>query len=208
MTSDRGPLEAASNSTQVVLYTCDIPGDGYRTYQEQATALREIAASRRWVVERVHRDTAPGRVQRSRMLSRASGSGISAIIAIGLPYLSASFSDFLDFMHEVTLHDVRLVLLEDELDTASKAGKKLVASLDLVRQVEATFRASHARAGVQAARAAGRTLGRPPKDPKRKMKATAMLAKGVGVTETARRLQMPVSEVSRIKSAQAADGAD
>ena len=178
---------------------------GLRGVNEQVGVLRDFASAQGWVTVSLFNDIAEGngnfgaRPERDHLMRRVAHREVDVIVAVGAPYVARSLPDLLGVLAAARLHGVRIITLEDELDTSAEAGRHLMQALDLVQNLSNVMRADSARSGVGRARIEGRRLGRPPIDEQQRIQAAALLADGVGANEVARRLNLSRSTVSRIK---------
>lgn len=189
---------------RAALYTF---GGGQRSQREQATILCDLATVQGWSVAGVFQDRAEHhggsdreRSQRARMLRHVAHREVDVVAAVGVAYLCRSFEDLLRLLAAARLHGIRVVTLEDDLDTDAEGGQHVLAAVDHLLDLNETLRAASARSGAETARTAGQRLGRPPMDRAQRDRVAALLADGVGVNEIARRLGLPKSTVSRIKA--------
>jgi len=168
---------------------------------EEEQALRSIVRERGWTTMEVFAEAPPHvRTARQRLLQTVSDADIGIVVAASIASFSDSLADFMDVADHLRLSAVRLVLVEDDLDTAVGDGRHLLPALPILRHIAVTFRAEAALVGIGRARSDGVRLGRPPLDPTRKARAAELLRNGIGVRDVARQLSMPQSEVSRIKN--------
>lgn len=127
----------------------------------QAMQLDSIGGFDRIFVDRRPVDAIEGgRVQRNRMLS-ALVSG-DAVYAATTDRFCDNMRDFLQVAQSVIAAEASLVILQENLDTRSTAGRSAIRLLEAVAQTEFHHQSERKKAGIAAARQKGRRIGRPP----------------------------------------------
>jgi DNA invertase Pin-like site-specific DNA recombinase len=107
------------------------------------------------------------------------------LVITRLDRLGRSLAHLLELAAQFEERKIDLVVLEQGIDTSSPAGRMFFAILGAVAQFERELLVERTRDGLAAARARGRTGGRPPKlGPRQVALARAMLAE---TNETGRR---------------------
>jgi DNA invertase Pin-like site-specific DNA recombinase len=107
------------------------------------------------------------------------------LVITRLDRLGRSLAHLLELAGELRSREIDLVVLEQGIDTSSATGRMFFGILGSVAEFERELLIERTREGLSAARARGRTGGRPPKlGPRQVALARAMLAE---VDDTGRR---------------------
>ncbi len=152
-------------------------------------------------VERIFEDVGSG-ADRNRPQLRAAlefARQGDQIVIYRLDRLARSTRDLLDLSDALRQRDIGLRSLSEALDTSTAAGGLLFGVLSVLASFEKDLLAERTRAGLAAARARGRLVGRPKKLNERDLVAAqAMLANGnITVREVAARMGVGVSTLYR-----------
>ena len=114
-----------------------------------------------------------------------------------LKRLARSLGDLLSIVEKLREAGASLVALDQGIDTATAAGMAFLQMLGVFAEFERTLILERQRAGIAAARAAGRSLGgRPVVIPRSEV--VALLAGSVSAKEISRRLKISKASVYRI----------
>jgi DNA invertase Pin-like site-specific DNA recombinase len=94
-------------------------------------------------------------------------------------------------------HRGALVSLEEKIDTSSAAGELVFHVFGAIAHFERRLIAERTRDGIAAARAEGRTPGRPPLNPEKLQAAIILIRNGMSPTKAARQVGLGRSTVYR-----------
>ena len=120
---------------------------------------------------------------------------------LGIDRLGRSLQDLLSFLIELQSKRVDLYLHQQALDTSTPMGKAMFQLCGVFAELERSIIQERVRAGLERARAKGKTLGRPSTDPKVEAKIRKLAGKGMGKGKIARTLVIGVSVVQRVLAA-------
>lgn len=174
-------------------------------YARVSTRHRDIALQRDALmadgVERIFEDVGSG-AERNRLQLRAAlefGRPSDQIVIYRLDRLARSTRDLLELADVLRQRGIRLRSLSEALDTSTAAGGLVFGVLSVLASFEKDLLAERTRAGLAAARARGRLVGRPKKlDERDLVVAQAMLANGnITFREVAARMGVGVSTLYR-----------
>jgi DNA invertase Pin-like site-specific DNA recombinase len=182
---------------------------GGQTTVNQLRELRAVAKRLRHRVVAEFTDNgisgAKGREQRPGLNSLLEGvtrHDFDKVMAWSVDRLGRSLPDLLSFMGELKAKGVDLYLHQQSLDTSTPAGKAMFQMLGVFSEFEREIIRERVLAGLNRARAQGKTLGRPRRDDAKRLAAIRKLRKqGMGINKIARQLRIGVSSVQRIVSA-------
>ncbi len=127
------------------------------------------------------------------------------IVTYALDRLGRSAAHVLTLLEELTAKGIYVVSIRDGIDTSTTQGQILAKLLSVVAELERSFIRERTVAGLAAAKAQGRTGGRPKAlDSKRAKQAQALRDAGENVPDIARTLGVSVATVYRLTKAPAA----
>jgi DNA invertase Pin-like site-specific DNA recombinase len=123
-----------------------------------------------------------------------------AVLVWSVDRIGRSLTDLLGVLMELHSKRVRLVLLQQGLDTGTPAGKAMFQMLGVFAEFERSIIQERVKAGLARAKQRGAKLGRPKTDDKT---ATAVrhALKGRSVRAVAAQFDLGVATVQRIKQA-------
>jgi len=139
-----------------------------QTVENQTQALTAIAAHRGWEIVGIYSDKgvsgAKGRKDRpefDRMLTDASRRKFDVVMAFALDRIGRSLSDLLATLTHLDACKVDLFVDRDTIDTTTPTGKLLFHITGAFAEFERGMIVQRVNAGLDRARKAGVTLGRP-----------------------------------------------
>lgn len=196
----------AKQARRVALYAR--VSTGTQTVENQFRELREVAERHGWIVATEFRDAgisgAKGREKRpglDRLLHAVARREVDMVAAWSVDRLGRSLQDLLGFLGELHGKGVDLYLHQQGIDTSTPAGKALFQMMGVFAEFERAMIRERVRAGLERARAQGKTLGRRRNDdPKLAAEVRRLRAKGNGIGKTARILGVGVSYIQRLEA--------
>jgi DNA invertase Pin-like site-specific DNA recombinase len=128
--------------------------------KDQTAALENLCAQRGWTLAALVHEMTPGRRCATRpalsyALERLSGDEVSCLVVTELGRLCRSVAGLHQVLLALEAVDARLVSLQPEIDTGTKAGRDAARILCAVSDWERRERAERSRRGLAAARAKG-----------------------------------------------------
>ena len=171
---------------------------GGQTGAAQAEALLSCARTRGVVLELVN-ETASGRRSRpqlDRIEQEAVRGRIAELWIVALDRLGRSTLDVIMRLDRLVKSGVSVKSLREGLDLGSPSGRLQVQLLAAFAEFEAEQIAARTREGLEAARARGRRLGRPPRrvDLER---AAQLRSNGASWAQLERELRVPATTLRR-----------
>jgi putative DNA-invertase from lambdoid prophage Rac len=147
------------------------------------------------------RDVASGaskRPARERLLETARRQQVDAIVVYKLDRWGRSTVDLVNTVNELCELDVPLVSVSDALDMTTSAGRALAGMLAVFAGFERDLIQERVRAGLDAARARGSRLGRPPTATARAGQVLRLRRQGWSQRQIAEELGISNGSVARI----------
>src|SRR5688572_18984719 len=175
-----------------------------QTHDSQLNELREYCARRNWknVVE--YCDTISGskfsREALDRLMADVRRSKVDVVICFKLDRLGRSLPHLAQIVGELTSHHVALVCPSQGIDTSglNPASQLQLNILMAIAEFERSIIQERVTSGLRAAKAKGVKLGRPATLHQHEAAVRELVAKGVGVREIGRILNLPVSSSGKL----------
>jgi DNA invertase Pin-like site-specific DNA recombinase len=170
--------------------------------------LRAIAGRAGWNVVKVYRDEgisgAKGRDQRpafDALCKDAARRQFDMVMAWSVDRLGRSLQDLIGFLSELHALGIDLMLHQQGLDTTTPAGKAMFQMMGVFAEFERAMIRERVKAGLERARAQGKTLGRPTISAATDAAIRKALKKGdAGIRKIATTLGVGTGTVQRIKA--------
>ena len=180
---------------------------GEQTVENQRRELEAAAEARGWTVVAVYADEgisgAKGRDRRPQldlMLKDAVRRRFDVVMVWAVDRLGRSLPDLIGSMQELHGSRVDLFLLQQGLDTTTPGGRAMFGMLGVFAEFERSMIQARVKSGLDRARAAGKSLGRPTVSPKIEAAVQGRLASGEGMLKVAKSLGIGTGTVQRIKA--------
>ena len=181
--------------------------------QDTANQRRELetaAEARGWQVITVYEDHgvsgSKGRDQRPQldaMLKDATRRRFDVVMVWAVDRLGRSLPDLVATMQEMHGAKVDLFIQQQALDTTTPVGRAMFGMLGVFAEFERSMIQARVVAGLDRAKAAGVTLGRPKVGGEVEDAIRARLVAGEGMLKVARTLGIGTGTVQRVKAAMA-----
>ena len=176
-----------------------------QTTENQLLQLRAVAERHGWAIVAEFVDHgvsgAKGRQERQQfdaLLRGVARREFDMIAAWSVDRLGRSLQDLLGFLLELQSKHVDLYLHQQALDTSTSMGKAMFQLCGVFAELERSIIQERIRAGLERARAKGKTLGRPRTDTKVESKIRKLAGQGMGKGKIARTLGIGVSVAQRV----------
>ena len=200
-------VEGVPPVRRVAIYTRVSTAGGRQTTENQERALREIAERSGWEVVEVYTDHGisgtKGRDKRpafDRMLKDATRRRFEMVMAWSVDRLGRSLQHLVAFLSELQAARIDLFLHQQGIDTTTPAGKAVFQMMGVFAEFERAMIVERVNAGLDTARAKGKTLGRPKLADKKTMAIREALATGLSVRQVAEKCGVGVGTVHRAKA--------
>ena len=174
-----------------------------QTVENQRLELQAVADRLGWTIIEELADEgisgAKGRDQRpafDRLMQMVTRKEIDLIACWSVDRLGRSLQHLVSFLAEINERNVGLYLHTQGLDTTTPAGRAMFSMLSVFADFELSILKSRILAGLKSS---SKRSGRPPLDPEKAEKIRSMLASGLSINATARKLRVGVGTVHRIK---------
>ena len=150
---------------------------GYARVSTEAQNLdRQLDALKNYGVDIIYNEKITGtkknRPELTKLLDRITEG--DTVVVESLSRLGRSTKDLIELTEIFQSKGVNLVSLKEAIDTNSPTGKLLFTLMSAIAQFERDVIADRTREGLKAARARGRTGGRPRADPEQVKKAVKL----------------------------------
>ena len=178
-----------------------------QTVDNQRLELEQAAERAGWEIVGVYDDNgvsgAKSREDReafNRLCKDATRRQFDVVMAWSVDRLGRSLQDLIGFLGELHAVGVDLYLHQQGIDTTPPAGKAMFQMMGVFAEFERSMIQERVKAGLNRARAQGKTLGRPKVSSKVEKAVLAARDEGTGKRKIARQLGVGVGTVSRIIS--------
>ena len=133
--------------------------------------------------------------------NRGLGRG-DTLVVVRIDRLGRSLADLVSTLDDLGTRGVHFRSLTEGIDTSTALGRMFYQLAGAFAEYERTLISERTRAGLDAARAAGRRIGRPPAlTPEQRSHAQRLRAQGEGVATIARMLEVSPSTIRRTLTA-------
>ena len=180
-----------------------------QTTENQKRQLHSAAEQRGWEIIAIYDDNgisgAKGREHRKQfdaLLKDATRGKFDVVMAWSVDRLGRSLEDLLSFLKELHAVHVDLFLHQQGLDTTTPGGRAMFQMMGVFAEFERAMIVERVNAGLERAKAQGKTLGRPKIAAEKEGEIAEALKSGMGIKKTARTIGVGVSTVQRIKREQ------
>ena len=154
---------------------------GYaRVSTEQQNLDRQLDLLQSYGVDLIFNEKMTGtrkdRPELTKLLDRMTAG--DTVVVESLSRLGRSTKDLIELVELFETRNVHLVSLKESIDTGTPSGKLLFTLMSAIAQFERDVIADRTREGLHAARARGRTGGRPKTDPRKLRQAVKLYQAG------------------------------
>jgi DNA invertase Pin-like site-specific DNA recombinase len=178
--------------------------DGQQT-EHQRRQLEEVAKHRGWHIVDIYEDAGVSGSKRRQhrprldaMLKDATRKRFDLIAAWSVDRLGRSLQDLVALLEEVKAVGCDLYLHQQAVDTTTPAGRAMFQMMGVFAEFERSMIRERVMAGLETARAKGKTFGRPRVEAHVEQEISALLGQGLGQLKIAKQLGCGVSTVQRI----------
>jgi DNA invertase Pin-like site-specific DNA recombinase len=189
-----------------VAFYLRVSTDG-QTTDNQRVELEKVARHRGWDIAAVFDDNgisgAKGRSFRkqfNQLINDATRGRFDIVAAWSVDRLGRSLQDLISFLNELNSVGCGLYLHQQGIDTTTPTGKAMFQMCGVFAEFERAMIQERVKAGLNRAKAQGKTLGRPKVTKNVERAVLASRAKGTGKRKIAKQLGIGVSTVNRILS--------
>jgi DNA invertase Pin-like site-specific DNA recombinase len=175
-----------------------------QTHDSQLNELREYCQRRNWPNVTEYCDTISGskfsREGLDRLMADVRRGKLDVIICFKLDRLGRSLPHLAQIVGELTSHRVALVCPSQGIDTSglNPASQLQLNILMAIAEFERSIIQERVTSGLRAAKAKGVRLGRPATLDKHEGAVRELVAKGIGVRQIGKMLNLPVSSTGKL----------
>jgi DNA invertase Pin-like site-specific DNA recombinase len=176
-----------------------------QSFESQEMELRNYCRRRGWKILEGYREKESGakttRPELERMLQAVRAGKLEIVVAYKLDRIGRSLTHLALVIDELARLNVALVCTSQGIDTTdgNPAGRLQLGVLMAVAEFERSLIRERTKAGLRAAKARGRALGRPATAAAHRGEVRRLLSEGRSMREVARALGISVGSVARLK---------
>jgi len=189
---------------RVAIYLRVSTAHGQNT-DNQRLVLEEIARKSNWEIVGIYEDKASGakgkesRPAYRRLQEDATRRKFDLVAAWSIDRLGRSLQELISFLNEIQALGVDLYLHQQAIDTTTPAGRLFFHVSSAFAEFERSIIVERVKAGLDRAKADGKTLGRPKVDSGTEEQIRDLLTSGKGILKTAKTVGVGTATVQRIK---------
>ncbi|WP_417789022.1 recombinase family protein [Terasakiella pusilla] len=192
------------NKTKRAALYLRVSTDG-QTTENQRIALETVAQNAGWDIVAVYDDNgvsgAKGRDQRKQfdaLIKDANRRKFDVVMAWSVDRLGRSLQDLLQLLGDLEAVGVDLFLQQQGLDTTTPSGKMLFQMSGVFAEFERSMIQERVKAGLERAKAKGKTLGRPKVTEEKEQAIIDLRSQGKGIRKIASEIGVGVGTVQRV----------
>ena len=178
----------------------------------QVEQLKEIADQKGWDVTQTIIETVSGAKGRSdrkgldELLKAVTRREIHGVMVWSVDRLGRSMSDLISTMTHIKDENAHLYIHTQGIDTTNSTGKAMFGMISVFADFERSMIQERVKAGLEVAKAKGKTFGRPKVKDKLASKIEEALKQGYSVSVVQKQTKASRGTVSRIRQRLNADG--
>ena len=178
----------------------------------QVEKLKEIADQKGWDVTQTILETVSGSKGRSErkgldeLLKAVTRREIHGVMVWSVDRLGRSMSDLISTMTHLNNENAQLYMHTQGIDTTNSTGRAMFGLLSVFAEFERSMIQERVRAGLEVAKAKGKTFGRPKLKDKLVTKVEDALKQGHSVSEVQNLTKASRGTISRVRQRLNADG--
>jgi len=192
------------NKTKRAALYLRVSTDG-QTTDNQRIALETVAKNAGWDIVAVYDDNgvsgAKGRDQRKQfdaLIKDANRRKFDVVMSWSVDRLGRSLQDLLQFLGDLHAVDVDLYLHQQGVDTTTPSGRAMFQMMGVFAEFERSMIQERVKAGLERAKAKGKTLGRPKVTVEKEQAIIDLRKQGKGIRKIASELGVGVGTVQRV----------
>lgn len=168
----------------------------------QIERLREVARLRGWTVAAEHVEVVSGaaktRPEFDRMMADVRRRRVDVVAAVDLTRLGRTTIGLMHLLDDLRVSGVDLYVDREAIDSTTAAGRMMYTFIAAVAAFERELLVERTRAGMAAARARGKRIGRPPASDAMVASIRALRAKGMAMDKISKELRVGKSLSQRV----------
>lgn len=173
-----------------------------QTTDNQTLELKKVAERNGWTVEHVYEDQISGATQ-TRVGLRMLGEGairkdFDVILVWDVSRLSRSLKHLVTLLDDFHAKGINLYFHQQGIDTTTPSGKMMFQMCGVFAEFERSMIQERVKAGIERARAQGKTLGRPKVPPITIRKIKALRATGLSMQAVSKKTGVSVGKVHAV----------
>lgn len=180
-----------------------------QTTENQQLALEVVAEKAGWEVVAVYNDNgvsgAKGKEHREQfdaLMKDANRRKFDVVMSWSVDRLGRSLPDLLEFLGQMHSVNVDIFLHQQGIDTTTPAGKAMFQMMGVFAEFERAMIQERVKAGLERAKANGKTLGRPKLDAEKELKVRELHGQGLSLRKIASEVGVALGTVHKVLKTQ------
>ena len=177
---------------------------GEQTTENQVLELKKVAERNGWDIEAVYEDTISGakakRPELDKLLKGVIRKDFDVVMVWDVSRLGRSLQHLVTLLSEFHAKDVNLYIHQQGIDTTTPSGKMMFQMCGVFAEFERSILQERVKAGLERAKAQGKTLGRPKVPPIKVRKIKELREQGLSYRAIAKRTGVSHGKVHQLSA--------
>jgi DNA invertase Pin-like site-specific DNA recombinase len=175
---------------------------GEQTTENQVLELKKVADRNGWDIEAIYEDTISGakakRPQLDKLLKGVVRKDFDVVMVWDVSRLGRSLKHLVELLEDFNTKGVNLYFHQQGIDTTTPSGKMMFQMCGVFAEFERSILQERVKAGLERARAQGKTLGRPKVPPIKVHKIKELREQGLSLRAIAKKTGISHGKVHQL----------
>jgi len=177
---------------------------GEQTTENQVLELKKVAERNGWDIEAIYEDTISGakskRPELDKLLKGVIRKDFDVVMVWDVSRLGRSLKHLVELLEDFNTKGVNLYFHQQGIDTTTPSGKMMFQMCGVFAEFERSILQERVKAGLERARAQGKTLGRPKVPPIKVRKIKELREQGLSYRAIAKRTGVSHGKVHQLSA--------
>jgi len=177
---------------------------GEQTTENQVLELKKVAERNEWDIEAVYEDTISGakakRPELDKLLKGVIRKDFDVVMVWDVSRLGRSLKHLVELLEDFNTKGVNLYFHQQGIDTTTPSGKMMFQMCGVFAEFERSILQERVKAGLERAKAQGKTLGRPKVPPIKVRKIKELREQGLSYRAIAKRTGVSHGKVHQLSA--------
>ena len=175
---------------------------GEQTTENQVLELKKVADRNGWDIEAIYEDTISGakakRPELNKLLKGVVRKDFDVVMVWDVSRLGRSLKHLVELLEDFNTKGVNLYFHQQGIDTTTPSGKMMFQMCGVFAEFERSILQERVKAGLERARAQGKTLGRPKVPPIKVHKIKELREQGLSLRAIAKKTGISHGKVHQL----------